>query len=315
MSIIERALGKLGGDKAAPAPDAAPTVEKPDSLIERAAAKIEPSAPAPAGDAPRAPALSRPASGAPAVNIDLKRLERMGFLIPSETRSQLAEEFRHIKRPLLANAFGQAAPQTERHRNLIMITSAFPGEGKTFCAINLAMSMAAELDRTVLLVDADVARPRIMEYLGTRAERGLLDVVREHRLDLGEVLLRTNVEKLSVLPAGRAHARSTELLASEAMSHLINEMASRYPDRIILFDSPPLLATSEAAVLASHMGQVILVVEADKTPTAAIKEAVSLIENSCDIIGTVLNKTNVAQTVGGYYGYGYGYGYHQTGNG
>jgi receptor protein-tyrosine kinase len=224
-------------------------------------------------------------------------------------RSVIAEEFRHIKRPLLANAFGGDPEGLGQNRNLIMVTSAFPGEGKTFCAINLAMSMAAEMDFKVLLVDADVARPSVFKYLGLREERGLLDVLRDKGLDLAEVLLRTNFEKLTLLPAGRSVRHATELLASDAMNQLLAELASRYSDRVIIFDSPPLLPTSEARVLANHMGQVVMVVEADKTPTAAIKEAATLVEDACDIVMLLLNKTNVSQSAAGYYGYGYGYGH------
>jgi len=294
MSIIERALGKLGGTP--PPAETQPVVETPAATA---------AAPTPAPREERAARQAAPAGRS--VNIDLARMERLGMLTPNPSRGQLAEEFRHIKRPLLGNAFDSNAVP-EQHRNLIMVTSAFPGEGKSFCAINLAMSLATEMDRTVLLVDADVARPRILEYLGVRAEHGLLDVLVDSRMDLSDVMLRTNIEKLSIVPAGTASGHSTELLASEAMNALIEEMAGRYPDRVIIFDSPPLLATSQAAVLARHMGQVIMVVEAEKTPRAAVKEAIGLIEDSCDIIGMVLNKTNVRQGAAGYYGYGYGYG-------
>lgn len=298
MSIIERALGKLGGGT--------PPQVEPQPIVEAPVTQV---APEPVAEKPvREERPARPAAvPARSVNIDIARMERLGMLTPNASRNQLAEEFRHIKRPLLANAFDSNA-SPERHRNLIMVTSAFPGEGKSFCAINLAMSLATEMDRTVLLVDADVARPRVLEYLGLRSERGLLDILRDSRQDLSDVLLRTNIEKLSILPAGTASGHSTELLASEAMNALIDEVAGRYPDRIIIFDSPPLLATSEAAVLARHMGQVVMVVEADKTPRAAVKEAIGLIEDACDIIGMVLNKTNVSQGAAGYYGYG-GYGY------
>lgn len=301
MSIIERALGKLGG---ATPPPAMPAPEAPSSHAEPV---VSPPAPAPDPKIPAARQLrtESAATSARTVNIDLARMARLGMLTPNGNRSQLAEEFRHIKRPLLANAFA-ADVQSEKHRNLIMITSSFPGEGKSFCAINLAMSMATELDRTVLLVDADVARPRVLEYLGLRAERGLLDLLRDDKLSVGDVMLRTNIDKLSILPAGAVSRHSTELLASDSMTRLIQDMAGRYPDRIIIFDSPPLLATTEAVTLAGHMGQVVMVVEADKTPRSAVKEATALIEKSCDIIGMLLNKTNVSQGAAGYYGYGYG---------
>jgi receptor protein-tyrosine kinase len=128
---------------------------------------------------------------------------------------------------------------------MIMVTSAFPGEGKTFTAANLAMSIAMELDSRVLLVDGDVPNPALLPLLGLREARGLMDVLVSPDVALADVLLRTNVERLSLLPAGRHHRRATELLSSEAMARLIDEMSSRYPDRIVLWDAPPLLPTTE----------------------------------------------------------------------
>jgi exopolysaccharide/PEP-CTERM locus tyrosine autokinase len=145
-----------------------------------------------------------------------------------------------------------------------MVTSALAGEGKSFTSVNLALSIAAELDNTVMLVDADVARPSVLRMLGLPQGPGLLDVL-EERVDLSDVLLKTSVEKLTLLPSGTPHPRATELLASDAMTHLLDDMAKRYPDRIIIFDSPPLLLTTESRVLASHMGQVVVVVHAERT--------------------------------------------------
>jgi receptor protein-tyrosine kinase len=235
--------------------------------------------------------------------VDLARLKAAGFVTPDAERTEIAEEMRLIKRPLLTNALGQSADTVPRG-NMIMVTSSLPGEGKTFCAINLALSIATEMDRTVLLVDADVAKPKLLQYLGIRAEKGLLDVLRDS-VSLPDVLLRTNIGKLTLLPPGKAYKHATELLASDAMDRLIEDLASRYSDRIVIFDSPPLLATSEASVLASHMGQIVMVVEADKTPQAAVREALAQIEDSGAVIGMLLNKTGGSKG-GGYYGYGYG---------
>ncbi len=172
---------------------------------------------------------------------------------------------------MLTNATGKGAAPI-RNGNLIMVTSALPGEGKSFTAINLAMSIAMELDHTVLLVDADVARPSIPRMLGLPATRGCSTCWSTSRSTCAGVLLKTNVEKLSLLLAGTQHPRATELLASEAMNRLLDDMASRYSDRIIIFDSPPLLVTTEARVLASHMGQVVVVVEA-QTHAAGRRQA------------------------------------------
>ena len=187
-----------------------------------------------------------------------------------------------------------------------MVTSALPGEGKTFTAINLALSMASELDRTVLLIDADVQRPAVLDRLGLPRTKGLLDLLTDPNVALHEVLLRTNVDKLSILPPGTSHAQATELLASDAMDRLLLDISTRYPDRVVVFDAPPLLASTESRVLATHMGQVVMVVSADKTPQNSLMEAMRTVE-SCPLVYSVLNKTRRA-SAGSYYGY-YGYGY------
>jgi receptor protein-tyrosine kinase len=236
--------------------------------------------------------------------IDFDRLRARGLLTPSDTKSQLAEEIRMIKRPIIRNALGAQSKQI-RSSNLIMVTSALPAEGKTFCTLNLAISISIELNRTVLLVDADVARPSIPEVLGLEPREGLLDVLAHPEMSLADVIVRTNVENLSLLPPGTQQPHSTELLASDRMAAVAEEMSKRYPDRIILFDSPPLLVTTEASVLAQHMGQVILVIEAGRTPERAAKEALERLE-PCDVVMTMLNKA--PRGPGGDYGY-YGYGY------
>lgn len=239
------------------------------------------------------------------VNLDLDAMTAAGLLTPIAARSKLADDFRVIKRPLIANAMGKGVPPVA-NGNLIMVTSALPGEGKSFSAINLAISIAMELDNTVMLVDADVARPSVLNMLGLPPARGLLDVVDKDSVDISDVLLRTNIEKLTILPSGTQHPRATELLASESMVRLLDDMASRYPDRIIIFDSPPLLLTTESRALATHMGQVIVIVHAGHTAQAAVKEALRTI-NACPVKMMVLNQSR--ETTSGGYGYGYGYGY------
>ena len=240
------------------------------------------------------------------VHIDLAMLAAKGMVTPDQPRTAIAEEFRVIKRPLLRNAT-DTGPARITNANLIMVTSAMPGEGKTFSAINLAISMAMELDYTVLLVDADVSRPSVFRQLGLPPERGLMDVLAGEVTDLSDVLLRTNIEKLSILPAGMPHQRATELLASENMNRLLKQIASRYSDRIVVFDSPPLLVTTESRVLATHMGQVVVVVESERTTHSSVKQALATIE-SCPIKLMMLNKSRHSGP-GSYYGYGYGYGY------
>lgn len=249
---------------------------------------------------PASEAPSQPAVHSRRVEIDLQRLASMGYLTPDTPRTQIAEEFRVIKRPLLANVRGGGAAPVER-ANLIMITSALAGEGKTFVSVNLAISMAMELDKRVLLVDADVARPSVLSRLGLEPSKGLLDVLTDPALELSDVMLRTNIDKLSVLPAGTQRDHTTELLASGDVADLLDDMASRYADRVIIFDAPPLLPTTESRVLASHMGQVVLVVEAEQTPQGSVQEALATIE-SCPVVMTMLNKVPASE-VGSYYGY------------
>ena len=212
-----------------------------------------------------------------------------------------SDEYRRIKRPLLDNAFGQGEIAVDRG-NLIMVTSSIPGEGKTFTSINLALSMAMERNNTVLLVDADVAKSDVSRFYGLEMQSGLMDLLLDDQLDVSQVLVRTDLPNLSVLPAGRRHSHATELLASNKMSHLVNEMADRYPDRILIFDSPPLLVTTEAQVLTGLMGQVVVVAAAGHTSQQIVGETLATIDSS-KAIGLVLNKTRKfshANLYGGY---------------
>lgn len=241
------------------------------------------------------------------VDIDLEALAEAGIVSPNAPRSAIADQFRVVKRPLIGNAMGKGASPIV-NGNLIMVTSALPGEGKTFTAINLAMSMATELDHTVMLVDADVARPSVMNVFGLPSGPGLLDLVLDESMDLSDMLLRTNVDKLTLLPSGTPHPRATELLASDAMIHLLNDMARRYTDRIIIFDSPPLLLATESRVLASHMGQIVMVVQAEKTLQCDVLQALSTID-SCPVKLMLLNQARTVSRGGYEYGYGHVYGY------
>jgi protein-tyrosine kinase len=235
------------------------------------------------------------------LDLNLAKLASTGFVTPDMPRSRIADEFRVIKRPLLGNVSGDRVVPI-KHANLIMVTSSVPGEGKTFSAINLAMSIAMELDKTVLLVDADVARPSLPKVLGLSHGKGLLDVLKNKSIDLSEVLIRTNVEKLSILQAGTQHSQATELLASAEMARLLDEISMRYTDRIIIFDSPPLLVTTEARVLATQMGQIVFVVNAENTLQRDVQHALATIE-ACPVKMMMLNQ--VRTTAQGAYGYGY----------
>ncbi|ADC62714.1 protein tyrosine kinase [Allochromatium vinosum] len=239
----------------------------------------------------------------------LDQLRLMGLLTPDAKRSQIAEEYRLIKRPLIMNIDKKGADIVD-NANLIMVTSALTGEGKTFSAINLAISIAMERDRTVLLVDGDVAKPSAAKRLGIKYETGLLDILDGSGMTVSKALVRTDIPNLRVLPAGKCHERATELLASEQMAKLMEQFSTRYKDRVVIFDSPPLLLASESAVLAEMMGQILMVVAADQTPRYAVNDALSRL-NQDKIIGLLLNKyrPTFGNKFGAGYGYGYGYGY------
>jgi receptor protein-tyrosine kinase len=243
--------------------------------------------------------------------VDRERLREAGFLAPEEYERRLAEEYRRIKRPLLAHAFGIGATRVEAG-NLIMIASALSGEGKTHTCINLALSMAMEKDRTVLLVDGDVAKPTISQVFGVEDQPGLLDVLES--ADLNDVLMRTDIPGLRLLPAGQPREGATELLASDRMRALADELSERYPDRVILFDSPPLLATSESQAIAAAVGQVALVVASGTTRRSVVKDALEHLRPEL-AVNIILNKQRYVTGdgyYGGYYG-GYGYGNERTG--
>jgi protein-tyrosine kinase len=250
---------------------------------------------------------AEPAVPAFRVELNLEALAVAGLISPSAPRSVLGDQFRVIKRPLLRRAFGKGA-EALTHGNLVMVTSALAGEGKTFSAVNLAMSIAAELDHTVMLVDADVLRPSVVSRLGLSEQLderpGLLDVL-AGKADMASAVVRTNLDRLTLLPAGRAHEQATELLASDAMSRMLDEISRRYRDRIIIFDSPPLLQTTEARALAHHMGQIVVVVHAGRTLQGDVQSALATIE-ACPVRLVLLNQADASTE--NPYGYGYGYG-------
>lgn len=305
-----RVLGAVGASASQAPTDAA---DKAHSAFARAQAPISESM-APIDD-PDFPARPEPQSAdlgrkpraqqSRTVDIDFRRLAGAGLITPDAPRSILADQYRVIKRPLIDNARGKGASPV-KDGNLIMVTSSLPGEGKSFTAINLAVSMAMELDYTVMLVDADVAKPSILSTLGIAPSPGLLDLLVGDQTVMSEVLLRTNIDNLTLLPSGSPRASATELLASAAMTDLVQDMGRRYADRIIIFDSPPLLLTTESRVLASHMGQIVMVTQAEKTLQSQVLHALSTIE-SCPVKLMVLNQARSSSR--DVYGYGYGYGY------
>lgn len=236
-------------------------------------------------------------------------LIRGGLLAPLDHAIPVSDQFRRIKRPLLDNAAGKFGG-SDHYMNLIMIASANPGAGKTFSAVNLAASISLERELNVLLVDADVAKPHISTAFGLTDRRGLIDLLEDDELSVDEVLVRTDLNDIQVLPAGMRHTQSTELLASERMAEVAGELASRYPDRIIIMDSPPLLMASEAQAIARQAGQIALVIESGKTTDQEIRDALELLDPD-KAINVIFNKSTYSQH-GGYYGGKYGhYGFNE----
>jgi len=239
-------------------------------------------------------------------HIDRVMLAEKGMLVPGAPIGALAEEFRLVKRQLLLNARTIASATPESRSRTMLVGSGKPGEGKTWCAINLAISLAAERDTEVLLIDADFAKPDVMASLGLEEATGMLDILSDHSLDPEAFVLKTDVPQLSLLPAGaRSHA-DTELLASARTAQVLDRLLAADPRRIIVFDSPPALAASPASVLALLVAQVMLVVRADRTTENDVREAVALLDG-CEHISLVLNATSYEPhhgRFGSYYGQG-----------
>ena len=299
MSTIEKAIEKMGKKSTVEKADASKRDEEPVSESVDSAVMAEQQI-----ESDDIATSSDTNTSSKYVKLDFNILRMNGMVVPDNTRSRIADEYRLIKRPLIMNAFGQGASVVE-HANLIMVTSSVPGEGKTFSAVNLAMSIALERDKHVLLVDADVARPSISELLQLGDNPGLIDLLIDEDIDFSEAVLKTNIPNLTILTSGSTHPHSNELIASNEMARLTDELSKRYSDRIVIFDSPPLLATTEAGVLANHMGQVVMVVASGKTQQSMVKEALARL-NGPEIIGFILNKT-IGGVMGGEYDYSYGY--------
>ena len=230
------------------------------------------------------------------------RLLANNMLVPgSDLGREIQDDYRRIKRPLVANAFGKNKSMVE-NGNLILVTSSIPGEGKTYTSVNLALSLSQEMDTTVLLVDCDVAKQGVSRMLGLENISGLVDVLESDSLTIGDVMLQTDIPNFRVVSAGKQNEYYAELLASQRMSQLLSEIASRYSDRIIIFDGPPLLPTPQTQILAGLVGQVVFVIEAGKTPQSLVDEALKMIPPE-QATGLVLNKNEGLSGNNYYYGY------------
>lgn len=293
-------------------------VRSKGSLLERAAevydfaaalrGKEAPPAPVSPPPAPEAlrPVVDMPAIDTPVQPIDRDALRQGGYLLPDAPVSAISEEFRIIKRQLLLTATGGRTGAKIPNGQRILICSAHSGEGKTWCAVNLALSMAAEQDVEVLLVDADFAKPSIPAALGLTESGGLMDALADPSVDVERHVIRTDLPTLSVLPAGRQTNADTEYLSSARTEAVLEALTARHPSRIVIFDSPPVLAASPAAAIAGHVGQAVLIVRADQTTESALRDAVGLLQG-CDNIQLLLNGAKYSpggRRFGAYYGQG-----------
>jgi len=311
MSLIEKALAKLQASRRTQQPEL--NVPRVTPMVERVVGREREALEVtvvPGGR--RREIIGNPSK---TVRIDYDALRQNGLLPPEHQQRELAHQYRNLKRPLIKHAFQPDAIKTASRTaspRLIMVTSALPGEGKTFTSINLALSLAMEKDHSVLLVDGDVARPRASHSFGVDTEPGLLDLLGDPHGVVDSLVLPTDVPGLSILPVGRRSEMANEMLASARMREVILQLERLDPQGLVVVDSPPILLTSEARVLASLFGQVVLIVKASSTPQQAVTEALGMIGEG-PWIGLVLNQATHDEAAGSYYGYRYGYVYGDEG--
>ncbi len=318
-SLLERASGAFALDAFAPAPvprDLAPPplkrgkmATKPDASAQPAvAAPVVPEPPVAFSDPPPA-AKAEPAPvpaermrfDAPVQQVDRRKLAEQGFIVPEGAVTALLEEFRIVKRAVL-----EAARKSDKAQR-VLVCSPLPGEGKTFCATNLALAMAAEKDSEVLLVDADFAKPSVLSVLGlTGGSNGLMDALADPSVHIEDCVIKTDIAGLYVLPAGASTTSDSEYLTSRRTGEVLDRLTQGAPNRMVIFDSPPALAASPAAELAKHVGQAVLVSRADITGRSAMEDALQLL-GSCRDIKLLLNDARFSPSgrrFGAYYGYG-----------
>ena len=320
-TLLERAVRTFGTGQFAPPPvpeNLAPRPVKPAQRNRPAAAPAAPQPALPDEPQPQILAEQTVAALAPAPPaaepvrfpaarhaVDRTLLRELGMIVPEGGVTALLEEFRIVKRTLLLQAShlrqqgGGAAAQR------VLICSPHPGEGKTFCAVNLALAIAAEKEGDVVLVDADFAKPSVLATLGLPGGKGLMDALADPDIDVADCVLGTDVPGLWVLPAGGATASDTEYLSTSRAAQVLDRLTQGAPNRIVIFDSPPALAASPAAELAKYVGQALIVVRADRTGQGALEDAISLL-SGCPNIQLLLNATHFSpsgRSFGTYYGY------------
>jgi exopolysaccharide/PEP-CTERM locus tyrosine autokinase len=301
MSVIENTLKRLQGQRPASGPPAVEADNKGYGTVTAAGAARRRESPAGA------------VTPEGAVVLDQDAFRAAGMLPPAHQEHEIAQQYRRIKRPLINNALGRGVAALARG-NLIMITSAVPGEGKTFMSLNLALSMRLEEDITVLLVDGDFVNPRLTQIVGLESRAGLLDLVKDATISPESVIVPTTLPGLAFLPAGHEDANATELVASARMHQVVSKLGGDDPARLVLFDSAPLLVTTEAQALAHFAGQVVMVVQAEQTQQHVVGDALETLAEDKPVF-LVLNQLTRHSHSGYYYEYGSGANWRQQANG
>lgn len=288
MSTIEKASDKLISKIGA-------LMEPPPALIT----PIEPSSnPKAVIDSPlnnRPPAKEDDST---TLVLNKERMRTLGLLLPDMGNTRIAEQYRKIKHPLLRKI--NSRTDDSRH-NLIMITSSLEGEGKSYSSVNLAVSIAMELDHTALLIDIDAKKNSVSSLLGISADPGLTDYLSSPDIDISDIIYSTDIAKLKIIPAGDSALANAEAITSEKMKLFLAEISARYPDRVVILDTPPLMLSAIAKALAYMADQVVMVVEAEKTSISIVEEASQYLEKD-RFAGFILNKTNLASSSENLYG-------------
>lgn len=312
-SLFERANGRFDFNTLIAKPVAfperparrAPTRPEPAAVPARPAPAPEAVVPAPAPQPVVEPAPEPARFNDTAHPVDREHLREQGLIVPEGTVTELLEEFRIVKRQLLVQAADlrrqKAGPMAQR----VLISSPHPGEGKTYCALNLALSIAAEKESEVLLVDADFAKPSVLSALGLPGGPGLMDALMDESIDPADCVLGTDIPGLWVMPAGDTTAHDSEYLSSSRTARILDRLTQGAPNRMVIFDSPPALAASPAAELAKYVGQTVVIVRADKTGRGALDDAISLL-GACPNVQLLLNAAQFSPSgrrFGSYYGY------------
>ncbi len=237
--------------------------------------------------------------------VDRALLRDSGMIQPEGGVTGLLEEFRIIKRQLLSQAKELARGGMGASAQRILVCSPLPGEGKTYTSVNLALSIAAEKESEVLLVDADFAKPSVLSSLGLPGSKGLMDALTDPSIDVADCVIGTDIAGLWVLPAGSMTNNDTEYLGTSRTREVLDRLVQGAPNRIVIFDSPPALAASPAAELAKYAGQAVLVARCDRTGRGSLEDAISLL-SACPNIQLLLNGVHFSPSgrrFGSYYGY------------